>query len=60
MKAAHAAAENALHAALANVDEARDVLRAWREQVSAIKAETAKAENEEFSRFRRELEALKT
>ena len=60
VKAAHAAAENALHAALANVDEARDVLRAWREQVSAIKAEPAKAENEEFSRFRRELEALKT
>lgn len=59
-KAARVAADQALHAALAGFDEAREVLRAWREQVRAIDAETAKAEKEEFSRFRRELERLKT
>jgi hypothetical protein len=60
VKAAHAAADHTLHAALAGIDDAAEVLRNWRQQVAAIKAETAKAENDEFSRFRRDLEMLKT
>ena len=56
--AARVAADQALHAALGGIEAARDVLQEWRRQVSAIKTETAKAEKEEFSRFRRELETI--
>jgi hypothetical protein len=57
-RAARAAADQNLQAALAAVDAARDILRAWRAQVTAINADTAKAERDEFSRFRRELETV--
>jgi hypothetical protein len=57
--AARVAADQNLQAALAGLDAARDILRGWRAQLAAIKTETAKAEQEEFSRFRRELQELK-
>jgi hypothetical protein len=56
--AARISADHNLQAALASLDGARDILRAWRQQLAAINAETAKAEQEEFSRFRRELELV--
>jgi hypothetical protein len=57
-KAARLAAEQTLYATLAGVAAAADVLKTWRQQVSTIKAETAKAEKDEFSRFRREMETV--
>jgi hypothetical protein len=58
--AARVAADQNLQAALGGLDAARDILRAWRARLAAIKTETAKAEQEEFSRFRRELQGMKT
>jgi hypothetical protein len=57
-RAARAAADQNLQTVLGSLDGAREVLRAWRQQLAAIKTETAKAEQEEFSRFRRDLETL--
>jgi hypothetical protein len=59
-RAARTAADENLRATLEGLDGSREILRAWRSQVAAINAETAKAEEEEFSRFRRELESVKT
>jgi hypothetical protein len=53
-------ADQELADALAKLPEAGDVLRAWRAELAAIAAETKKAETEAFSRFRRDLESLKT
>ena len=53
-------ADQELAEALAKLPEAGEVLRAWRAELSAIAAETKQAETEAFSRFRRDLEALKT
>lgn len=58
-RAARTAADQTLLAALAGLPGARDILREWRGEVARIGAETATAEQEEFSRFRRELQALK-
>jgi hypothetical protein len=57
-RAARTAADQNLQAALAVLDAAREILRAWRQQLAAINADTAKAEQEEFSRFRRELQSV--
>lgn len=59
-RAARTAAEQNLLAALAGLEASREIMRAWRARVAAVKIETAKAEQDEFSRFRRELQALKT
>ena len=53
-------ADQALAEALAKLPEAGEVLRAWRAELIAIAAETKQAETEAFSRFRRDLEILKT
>ena len=56
-RAARMAADHNLQATLAGFDAAREILRAWRAHVAAIKAEAAKAEQEEFARFRDALTA---
>ena len=53
-------ADQPLAEALAKVPEASEVLRSWRAELTLIAAETKRAETEAFSRFRRDLEALKT
>jgi hypothetical protein len=53
-------AEEALAEALAKLPEAGEVLQAWRRERETIAAETKQAETEAFSRFRRDLESLKT
>ena len=53
-------ADQALAEALAKLPEAAEVLRAWRAGLAAIGAATKDAEKEAFSRFRRELESVKT
>jgi hypothetical protein len=58
-RAAREAAEQNLLAALSAMPEAREILRTWRSQVSMIGAATAKAEKEEFSRFRLELDKVR-
>ena len=57
-KAARTAADQTLLIALNGVPEAREILRAWRDQLATISAEAAQAEREEFSRFRRELQTV--
>jgi len=59
-RGAKAHADQALAEALAKVPEANEVLRSWRAQLTTIAAETNQAEKEAFSRFRRDLESLKT
>lgn len=59
-RGAKAFADQALAEGLAKLPEAREVLRSWRAQLATIKAETNQAEREAFSRFRRDLENLKT
>jgi hypothetical protein len=59
-RAAKTFADQELAEALAKLPEAADVLRAWRAELTEIAAETKKAETEAFSRFRRDLESLKT
>ena len=53
-------ADQALAEALAKLPEAGEVLRSWRAELKAIAAETKQAETEAFSRFRRDLQDLKT
>lgn len=53
-------ADQALAESLAKLPEAGEVLRAWRAELTKIAAETKQAETEAFSRFRRDLESLKT
>jgi hypothetical protein len=53
-------ADQQLAEALAKLPEAAAVFRAWQAQLTAIAAETKQAETEAFSRFRRDLEGLKT
>lgn len=57
--AAKTAAHQTLLEALSDIEEARAILRSWREQLSIITNETAEAEKEEFSRFRSELQTIK-
>lgn len=59
-RAARVSADQELLASLAKLPEAKDVIRAWRERLAQIGKETAEAEKQEFSRFRRELQTLKT
>lgn len=58
-RAAGTAAEQNLMLALAGLTEAREILRTWRSQVSMINNAAAKAEKEEFSRFRLELDKVR-
>lgn len=53
-------ADQALAEALAKIPEAGEVLRSWRVELATIAAATNQAEKEAFSRFRRDLESLKT
>lgn len=53
-------ADQALAEALGKIPEAAELLRSWRAQLTTIAAETNQAEKEAFSRFRRDLELLKT
>ena len=59
VRAAKTAADQALLAGLAALPEAKDIVRAWRERLTMIGKDTAEAEKEEFSRFRRELQDLR-
>lgn len=58
-RAARTSAEQNLIAALSRLPEAREILRTWRSQVAMIGMATAKAEKEEFSRFRVELDKIR-
>lgn len=53
-------ADQTLAEALAKVPEAGEVLRAWKALLATIAEETQQAEKEAFSRFRRDLESIKT
>ena len=53
-------ADEVLAEALAKLPEAGEVLQAWRRELEAIAAETKQAETEAFSRFRRDLQSVKT
>jgi hypothetical protein len=55
VRAATAAAEQSLLASLIGLEGAAEILRTWRMQVATINIEAARAEQEEFSRFRHEL-----
>jgi hypothetical protein len=59
VRAARASAEQNLMAALAGVPDAREIMRTWRSQVAMIGLAAAKAEKEEFSRFRLELDKIR-
>lgn len=59
-RGAIAFAEQNLADALSAIPEAREALRAWREQLKVIAAETKQAEAEAFSRFRRDLDSIKS
>jgi hypothetical protein len=59
VRAAKTSADQALLAALSNIEEARVILRGWRGQLSVIASDTAEAEKQEFSRFRGELQKIK-
>ena len=59
VRAARASAEQNLMAALSGLPSAREILRTWRSQAAMIALAAAKAEKEEFSRFRVELDKVK-
>jgi hypothetical protein len=59
-RGARSFADQALAEALAGVAEAAAVVRSWRAHLATIAAETKQAEKEAFSRFRRELETVRT
>lgn len=59
-RAAKTAADQTLLAALQILPDARAIVRAWQEQMSVIGKDTAEAETQEFARFRRELQDVKT
>lgn len=58
-RAARDSAGQSLAAALASIAEAREVLKQWRAALAAIAVDTAAAEKDEFSRFRRELDQVR-
>jgi hypothetical protein len=58
-RAARAAADQTLLAALATLPDAREIVQQWREQVAAIGIDAATAEKEEFARFRRERQSVR-
>jgi hypothetical protein len=53
-------ADQTLAKKLEGLADAGDILRSWRAALATIASETSQAEREAFSRFRRELESLKT
>ena len=57
-KVARATAEQALAKALAALPEAASAFAEWRQATSVILADYRRAENEEFERFHKEVEAL--
>jgi hypothetical protein len=59
-RGARAFADQSLADALKAIPEAVEVMRQWRASLAAVAAETKEAEREAFSRFRRELESIKT
>lgn len=59
LNAERTAADQTLLIALSLMPEAKEILRAWYTQLAAIRVEAARAEQEEFSRFRRELELVR-
>lgn len=59
-RAARVSADQALAKALEALPDAKDIMRAWRATLASIAADTKAAESDAFSRFRRELESLKT
>ena len=59
MKAARVEAERALAQALAALPEAAAEFAEWRQETAAIVAEYKRAENEEFERFHKEVQALR-
>ena len=60
MRGAKTFADQNLAAALAKNPEAAGILRSWRAELATIANQTSEAEKEAFSRFRRDLESLKT
>jgi hypothetical protein len=60
MRGAKTFADQSLAAALAKNPEAAGILRSWRAELATIVKETTEGEKEAFSRFRRDLDALKT
>jgi hypothetical protein len=58
-RGATSAADQTLAAALAKLPEAAEVMRAWRDELATIGAETKQAEKEAFSAFRRGLESIR-
>jgi hypothetical protein len=59
LKVARASAEQALAKALAALPEGAAEFAEWRTETAAILADFRRAENEEFERFHREVQALK-
>lgn len=59
-RGARAFADQALADALAHIPEANQLWQSWRAEVAAIAEETAAAEKDAFSRFRLELQSVKT
>ena len=59
-RGAKTCADQSLAEALAKLPEAAAVWRSWRAGLTTIASETKRAEQEAFSRFRRDLESLKT
>jgi hypothetical protein len=53
-------ADQALAKKLEGLADAKEIVRSWRAGLATIASETSQAEQEAFSRFRRELESLKT
>lgn len=53
-------ADQELAEALGKLPEAGEVLRSWRAVLTTLASETKQAEKEAFSRFRRDLESVKT
>jgi hypothetical protein len=60
MHGARTFADQNLAAALAKNAEAAEILRSWRAELATIANQTSEAEQEAFSRFRRDLDSLKT
>ncbi|HWI20345.1 MAG TPA: hypothetical protein VNT81_21470 [Vicinamibacterales bacterium] len=53
-------ADQALAQSLEKLPDAKEILRSWRAALATIASDTREAEREAFSRFRRELDGLKT
>lgn len=60
LRAAAAAAERALNTSLSGLEEAREVVAACRQELAALTESIRRLESEEFDRFRREIEMVKS